>query len=386
MSKFSPSKSPSVPCCDDSQPCKIPRPSGGASVHSDAVINSSFICAACETITHFRCVHGLRPYLKKDGNPSAAGSEVLKNASLAKLCNICTRRIRTERLLVGRSSPLKETNASVQNLNTIISKVAEEMDALRQGQTQLLAKFVDVEKESKKAAGNRSYAAAASADIDQLVEKTARVVAAQTQKTSSEAEKRARSVVIDNLKPKRGVSDRDLVQELLADHLEVAVTIVDAHRMGRPHENSSRPLKMKVVLASVSEHAHVTSPTIRAQLRDEESEQLYPRVYIAPSRSSEDRHTLWLLRKRRNELNENINRPQDHWISDSVRLRLWKKEGGQVNRNIRDAEWAQWRAAQDSGPPRLSGGNALSQSSNHNNSSYLTPTRNSPTPRRETPN
>ena len=122
--------------------------------------------------------------------------------------------------------------------------------------------------------------------------------------------------------------------------------------MGLIKGKKDKPLKLKVELSTQLEQKRLTTAAVRQRLRDDEVQEAFPDVYISPSRTRDQRHKLWLLRCRRNELNDKIERDGNKWILDSVRYRLWKKKAGVVLHDVYDGGFKEGARAHEAAHPR----------------------------------
>ena len=308
---------------------------------------------------------------KADGSLHKDAAEFLAAVPCSVLCFDCTE--------IARPGYIKELSTVQCKLDSLLqgqTKLVAGQTKLAQGQTKLTDGQRDlgtkVEVESAKTLDVSANNTFALPDAETWAEVVSRKTKQATKaafkevaKEEADAEERSRSLVLDNLpEPKEGETELDNVN-LLFGRLEVPVKVKKVYRLGRGRagqegqRGGNRPAKTKVVLETAAEQREVLRREVREKLRQREWERNYPRLYLNPSRTSDERHTLWLLRQRRAALNKNLG-PNDQWILDSIRFRLWKKEGGQVNRRVRDADISSWASTFDGPPsPSRDGDNTL---------------------------
>ena len=185
--------------------------------------------------------------------------------------------------------------------------------------------------------------------IDSLVKEVVTQTVSRSGRAFEDANNRLRSVVIDGLPENPARPDSSLVEELLAHLGPGAYKALEVHRMGPVKPDDPRPRKVKVLLASVAQQAALLSKETRNCLRNSPmSKQRWPNVFVSPLRTAAERDKLFLLRRRRDILNDCLtdrNRA-NCWYVDSVRYTLGKLSNGTVDRGALDEGLHQWMAVQ----------------------------------------
>ena len=200
--------------------------------------------------------------------------------------------------------------------------------------------------------GQRSYSAALTGSLPNIIQKAADSAVRKAETAASDEANRKRKVVIDGL-PESSDANADrsnvcaLVSKLGVPSAPCSVRRVGVAKKAAPGE-PRKPRKVVVQLAAQEHQRHLTSPTIRRCLRSPEWEGHHPGLFINPALTKEERTRLWLLRRRRNDLNRASDRaraegvPYKHWMLDSRRGILVCRVNGVVDRNIRDQPVAKW--------------------------------------------
>ena len=303
-----------------------------------------FVCQCCDRAYHFTCVsEKLDQLTNKNGTLKSEARAFLSCGITILACPACVRKNNVlAKIPASLGDGMKMMSEEVKAIRKSVEAVVRDQETVKEQVTSINT-FLGKDAENDDPSSPKpSYAAMArkGGNLAALVS----TVIQEASVKNAEAELRARSVVVDNLPQSRTQTDREQVEKITSA-LGINATIVDVHRMGKPEgPGSRRPRKLKVVLATIQDHARLTAPETRYRLRQQELEEEYPKLYINPSRSSQDRHRLWLLRRRRDHLNSNIKNIGSQWIVDSRRLRLWKKVGGDVDRNIADSYFEDWAA------------------------------------------
>ncbi len=158
----------------------------------------------------------------------------------------------------------------------------------------------------------------------------------EAQQQLSEAEKMGRTVVVDGL-PEVGSDLRD-AQELLAVLGLKSLLPQEVHRLGA--RKGSKPRKLKIVCSTDYDYEFLLSGQVRTRLRDPN----FPvqGVFVNPSTSSADRRLGFLLRQRRNDLNQTVEDEEDYFFVMREEQRLVRKLNGKPDWAWIDDDFEDW--------------------------------------------
>lgn len=225
-----------------------------------------------------------------------------------------------------------------------------EMKELKKMVAALTSEVGELRRQKTEEAGPKARVAASFADIvksqlPKMVKEAAKTAVNGAAVAASHEDNRLRTVVIDGLpEAANPEGDRTNLSRLLSD-LRVPDGAVGFRRLGkRPRGEAHRPRKVKIQLASQDLARQLLTPGLRRSLRSPEWEERLPGLFISPARTKQERKELFLLRRRRDELNKAAeeakradNRlPTHKWILDSQRAVLILSINGIVDRTIRD--------------------------------------------------
>ena len=327
-------------------------PVSGATVKCDAtncqlvgkklVSKYAFRCHGCSSfVLHYKC-SPLANFARRDGTLDDKACELVKAFPVLSLCYDCSNICAPDGFLTA-----------FRNVHVKLDNLLAGQEELREG--------LAVMKEETVAAVHDTSASAPAPDSNitwaQVVagsKTAAKAAMKELAKEDAEAELRGRTAVLDNFPlPGDGQTDRENIQELLGKLEQGRAEVDHVRRIGAelPAQGNrpAKPRKLKVVFKEAGDQAVFVGKETRAKLREPEWERDLPRLFVTPSRTADQRHRLWLLRRRRNALNRNL--PRDsQWILDSIRYRLWKKENGQVDWNVKDAPVESWCLEYDDQP------------------------------------
>ncbi len=150
----------------------------------------------------------------------------------------------------------------------------------------------------------------------------------QAQKQVTEAELMSRTVIFDGV-PEQGSETSD-AQTLLAMLGLRQLIPQEVHRLGQ--RKNGKPRKLKVICKMVSDRDYLLGESVRAVLRDRK----FPiqGIYVNPSTPSSERRLGFLLRARRNELNQGSSEDDSYF--------LFRDENCIVRKEADFVDWA-WR-------------------------------------------